>query len=52
MAGKRLHEQVKKAAVITAEGDSKAAELIAKALGEVGDGLKIKLLYYSYIILF
>jgi len=32
-------EQVKKAAVITAEGDSKAAELIAKALIEAGDGL-------------
>lgn len=31
-------EQVKKAAVITAEGDSKAAELIAKALIEAGDG--------------
>lgn len=32
-------EQVKKAAIITAEGDSKAAELIAKSLSEVGDGL-------------
>ena len=31
-------EQAKKAAIITAEGDSKAAELIAKALTEVGDG--------------
>jgi len=30
---------VKKAAVISAEGDSKAAELIAKALIEAGDGL-------------
>jgi prohibitin 1 len=32
-------EQYKKAAIITAEGDSKAAELIAKALGEAGDAL-------------
>lgn len=32
-------EQSKKAAIITAEGDSKAAELIAKALSEVGDGI-------------
>lgn len=32
-------EQSKKAAIITAEGDSKAAELIAKALSEVGDAL-------------
>jgi prohibitin 1 len=31
-------EQYKKAAIITAEGDSKAAELIAKSLTEVGDG--------------
>ena len=31
-------EQAKKAAVITAEGDSKAAELISKALIEAGDG--------------
>ena len=31
-------EQHKKAAIVTAEGDSKAAELIAKALSEVGDG--------------
>jgi regulator of protease activity HflC (stomatin/prohibitin superfamily) len=31
-------EQLKQAAVITAEGDSKAAELIAKALIEAGDG--------------
>ncbi len=31
-------EQAKKAAVIRAEGDSKAAELIAKALSEAGDG--------------
>lgn len=41
-------EQVKKAAVITAEGDSKAAELIAKALIEVGDGLFI-FINYSYL---
>jgi len=32
-------EQAKKASIITAEGDSKAAELIAKALGEVGEAL-------------
>jgi len=32
-------EQSKKAAIITAEGDSKAAELIAKSLTEVGDAL-------------
>jgi len=32
-------EQSKQAAIITAEGDSKAAELIAKALSEVGDAL-------------
>lgn len=32
-------EQAKKAAVITAEGDSKAAELISKALIEAGDAL-------------
>lgn len=32
-------EQTKQAAVIAAEGDSKAAELIAKALGEAGDAL-------------
>ena len=31
-------EQAKKAAIITAEGDSKAAELIAKALTDVGEG--------------
>jgi len=32
-------EQFKKAAIVTAEGDSKAAELIAKALSDVGEGL-------------
>lgn len=32
-------EQVKKAAVISAEGDAKAAELLAKALGDAGDAL-------------
>ncbi|XP_033330170.2 prohibitin 1 [Megalopta genalis] len=32
-------EQQKKAAVITAEGDAQAASLIAKSLGECGDGL-------------
>lgn len=32
-------EQAKKAAVIAAEGDSKAAEVIAKALAEAGDAL-------------
>lgn len=31
-------EQSKKAAITTAEGDSIAAQLIAKALSEVGDG--------------
>lgn len=32
-------EQVKQAAVINAEGESKAAELLAKAFGESGEGL-------------
>uniref|UniRef100_A0A2K5DX93 Prohibitin n=1 Tax=Aotus nancymaae TaxID=37293 RepID=A0A2K5DX93_AOTNA len=32
-------EQQKKAAIISAEGDSKAAELIANSLGTAGDGL-------------
>ncbi len=32
-------EQTKQAAIIAAEGDSKAAELIAKALSEAGEGL-------------
>jgi len=32
-------EQAKQAAIITAEGDAKAAELIASALGQVGDAL-------------
>lgn len=32
-------EQQKKAAVITAEGDSQAAALLAKAFGEAGDAL-------------
>ncbi|XP_018408223.1 PREDICTED: prohibitin [Nanorana parkeri] len=32
-------EQQKKAAIISAEGDSKAAELIATSLSDVGDGL-------------
>lgn len=32
-------EQAKQAAIITAEGDSKAASLISKALSEVGDAL-------------
>ncbi|XP_076650393.1 prohibitin 1 [Halictus rubicundus] len=32
-------EQQKKAAIITAEGDAQAASLIAKSLGECGDGL-------------
>lgn len=32
-------EQQKKAAVISAEGDSKAAELIANSLATAGDGL-------------
>lgn len=32
-------EQQKKAAIITAEGDAQAAKLIAKSLGEAGDGL-------------
>ncbi|XP_043257250.1 protein l(2)37Cc [Colletes gigas] len=32
-------EQQKRAAVITAEGDAQAASLIAKSLGEAGDGL-------------
>lgn len=32
-------EQQKKAAVITAEGDAQAASLLAKSLGDAGDGL-------------
>ena len=32
-------EQQKKAAIITAEGDAQAASLLAKSLGEAGDGL-------------
>lgn len=32
-------EQVKKAAVISAEGDSQAATLLAKAFGDCGEGL-------------
>lgn len=32
-------EQQKKASIITAEGDAQAASLIAKSLGEAGDGL-------------
>lgn len=32
-------EQQKKAAIISAEGDSKAAELIANSLASAGDGL-------------
>lgn len=32
-------EQRKKAAVLQAEGDSQAATLIAKALGDAGEGL-------------
>ena len=32
-------EQQKKAAIISAEGDSKAAELIASSLATAGDGL-------------
>jgi prohibitin 1 len=39
-------EQVKKAAVITVEGDYKAAELIAKALTEAGEG------YLNFVHLF
>lgn len=32
-------EQLKKSAVISAEGDAQAAELLAKAFAEAGDGL-------------
>ena len=32
-------EQHKKAAVISAEGDTEAADLLAKALGNAGEGL-------------
>lgn len=32
-------EQQKKAAIISAEGDSQAAILLAKSLGDAGDGL-------------
>ena len=34
-----MAEQHKKAAVIAAEGDTEAAELLAKALGKAGEGL-------------
>ncbi len=34
-----MAEQHKKAAVISAEGDTEAAELIAKALSKAGEGL-------------
>ena len=46
-------EQHKKAAIVTAEGDSKAAELIAKALSEVGDGqcIENKLISTSLMII-
>jgi prohibitin 1 len=40
-------EQTKIAAVIAAEGDAKAAELIAKALGDAGDGNTIFKLLFS-----
>lgn len=45
-------EQVKKAAVITAEGDSKAAELIAKALTEAGEGWSIHKYIFHMIFFF
>lgn len=32
-------EQQKKAAIISAEGDATAASMLAKALGDAGDGL-------------
>lgn len=32
-------EQQKKAAIVSAEGDAQAAEMLAKSLGEAGDGL-------------
>lgn len=32
-------EQYKQAAIITAEGDAKAAEMLAKSFSEAGDGL-------------
>lgn len=32
-------EQQKKAAIISAEGDAQAASLLAKSLGDAGDGL-------------
>ncbi len=32
-------EQIKKAAVISAEGDSQAADLLAKSFGQAGEGL-------------
>ena len=34
-----MAEQHKKAAVITAEGDTEAADLLAKAFGKAGEGL-------------
>ena len=34
-----MAEQHKKAAVIAAEGDTEAAQLLAKALGNAGEGL-------------
>lgn len=32
-------EQVKKASIISAEGDAQAAEMLAKSFGDAGDGL-------------
>jgi prohibitin 1 len=32
-------EQVKKAAIIRAEGESQAAKLVARAIGDAGEGL-------------
>ncbi len=34
-----MAEQQKKAAIISAEGDSEAADLLAKAFGKAGEGL-------------
>lgn len=34
-----MAEQHKKAAIISAEGDTEAAELLAKAFGKAGEGL-------------
>ena len=41
-----MAEQHKKAAIISAEGDTEAAELLAKAFGRAGEGLAMLMKYY------